>query len=93
MKCHAGVEFESGKPCPKCNARLGNVCWPGINSDLTELVELRRLAKGAVEEFPVASGLYVDTDGQDGYGNLRALRLHLQKAGALSSTSRNTTAE
>lgn len=41
MKCHAGVEFESGKPCPKCHAKLGEVCWPGINADLLELARLR----------------------------------------------------
>jgi hypothetical protein len=41
MKCHAGVEFPSGKPCPKCNAKLGEVCWPGIRADLLELVRLR----------------------------------------------------
>jgi hypothetical protein len=42
MKCHAGVEFESGKPCPKCHAKLGEVCWPGINADLLEVVQLRK---------------------------------------------------
>lgn len=41
MKCHAGVEFPSGRPCPKCNAQLGEVCWPGINADLLEVVQLR----------------------------------------------------
>lgn len=41
MKCHAGVEFPSGKPCPKCNAQLGELCWPGINADLLELARLR----------------------------------------------------
>lgn len=47
MKCHAGVEFESGKPCPKCNAKLGEVCWPGINADLVELPRLRAVAWAA----------------------------------------------
>jgi hypothetical protein len=47
MKCHAGVEFPSGAPCPKCKAGLGEVCWPGINNDLAELVQL----KAAVREF------------------------------------------
>jgi hypothetical protein len=42
MKCHAGIEFESGKPCPKCGAKLGEVCWPGINADLLEVVQLRK---------------------------------------------------
>jgi len=42
MKCHAGVEFPSGKPCPKCGAGLGEVCWPGINADLLEVVQLRK---------------------------------------------------
>lgn len=47
MKCHAGVEIPSGKPCPKCKAGLGEVCWPGINADLAELTQLR----SAVREF------------------------------------------
>ena len=42
MKCHAGVQFESGKPCPQCGAKLGDVCWPGINADLLELPKLRQ---------------------------------------------------
>jgi hypothetical protein len=42
MKCHAGVEFPSGKPCPKCGAGPGEVCWPGINADLLEVVQLRK---------------------------------------------------
>lgn len=42
MKCHAGVEFPSGKPCPKCGAGRGEVCWPGINADLLEVVQLRK---------------------------------------------------
>ncbi len=54
MKCHAGVEFPSGKPCPQCNAKLGEVCWPGINADLLEVVQLRkdneRLRKG-IQDF------------------------------------------
>jgi hypothetical protein len=41
MKCHAGVEFLNGAPCPKCHANLGEVCWPGINADLLELARLR----------------------------------------------------
>lgn len=41
MKCHAGVEFPNGKPCPKCNAGLGEVCWPGINADLLALAQMR----------------------------------------------------
>lgn len=45
MKCHAGIEFPSGKPCPKCNAKMGEVCWPGINSDLLEVVRLRAAIK------------------------------------------------
>lgn len=47
-----------------------------------ELAELKVLAKGAVEEFPIASGLWTDSDGQDGYGYLKALRLFLQEGGA-----------
>ncbi|MCS3690886.1 hypothetical protein [Bradyrhizobium elkanii] len=49
-----------------------------------KLAELQRLASAAVQEYPVASGVYVDTDGQDGYGSLKALRLWLgiEPAGA-----------
>lgn len=46
MKCHAGVEFKSGKPCPKCGAKLGEVCWPGINADLIA----NKKMKAALEE-------------------------------------------
>jgi len=42
MKCHAGVEFPDGKPCPRCHAKLGEVCWPGINADLLELPRVRK---------------------------------------------------
>lgn len=42
MKCLAGVEFEGGKPCPECGAKLGEVCWPGINAELREVVQLRK---------------------------------------------------
>jgi hypothetical protein len=42
MKCLAGVEFPNGKPCPKCKAALGDVCWPGINAELLEAVRLRQ---------------------------------------------------
>lgn len=45
MKCHAGVELPSGKPCPRCGARLGEVCWPGINADLLELQTLRAASR------------------------------------------------
>jgi hypothetical protein len=41
MKCHAGVEFKAGSDCPRCKAKLGEVCWPGINADLLELTKLR----------------------------------------------------
>lgn len=43
-----------------------------------ELEYLKILAGNAVREYPVASGLYVDTDGQAGYGALKAMRLHLR---------------
>jgi hypothetical protein len=43
-----------------------------------ELEYLRRLTLNAVKEYPVASGLYVDGDGQAGYGSLKAMRLHLR---------------
>lgn len=53
MKCHAGVEFPSGKPCPKCGAKLGEVCWPGINADLANL----KIAEQALRDIaePVAA--------------------------------------
>jgi hypothetical protein len=50
MKCHAGIEFPQGKPCPKCGAKLGEVCWPGINADLLELVRLRSALKDIVQQ-------------------------------------------
>jgi hypothetical protein len=42
-----------------------------------ELEYLRTLLSNAVHEFPVASGLYVDSDGMAGYGSLKAMRLRL----------------
>lgn len=57
MKCHAGVEFPSGKPCPKCNAKLGEVCWPGINADLLELARLRKEI-GRLKEIETAARVY-----------------------------------
>lgn len=51
MKCHAGVEFPSGKPCPECGAKLGEVCWPGINADLQELNRLRAAAKAVCNHW------------------------------------------
>jgi len=49
MKCHAGVEFPDGKPCPKCKAELGEVCWPGINADLLALPKMRKALEAARE--------------------------------------------
>ncbi len=40
MKCHAGIEFENGKPCPKCGAKVNEVCWPGINAELDAIPAL-----------------------------------------------------
>jgi hypothetical protein len=51
-----------------------------------ELAKLRTLAADVVNAYPVASGLYVDTDGQDGYGALKALRLHLKMEPTRGST-------
>jgi hypothetical protein len=42
-----------------------------------ELEYMKTLATNAVREYPVASGLYKDTDGQAGYGSLKAMRLYL----------------
>lgn len=65
MKCHAGVEFPSGKPCPKCNAKLGEVCWPGINADLAELPGLRTQhtqMRNAINDVELAlNGLEIDS--------------------------------
>lgn len=64
--------------------RLSGYHDPGICAELTgaadELEYLRTLASNAVHEYPVASGLYVDGDGQAGYGALKAMRLHLKLA-------------
>jgi hypothetical protein len=43
-----------------------------------EVKRLSILALTAVHEYPVASGLYVDSDGMAGYGALKAMRLHLK---------------
>lgn len=51
MKCHAGIEFESGKPCPKCNAKLGEVCWPGINADLLELPKVKKALQKIADQM------------------------------------------
>jgi hypothetical protein len=42
-----------------------------------KIERLRELITDAIDEYPVASGLYVDSDGQDGYGSLKAMRFHL----------------
>lgn len=51
MKCHAGVEFPDGKPCPKCKAELGEVCWPGINRDLLELPILKKALQNIADQM------------------------------------------
>jgi hypothetical protein len=38
---------------------------------------MRTLLHDVVRHYPVASGLHVDMDGQDGYGPLREARIHL----------------
>jgi hypothetical protein len=38
---------------------------------------MRSLLLDVVREYPIASGLYVDLDGQDGYGPLKAARKYL----------------
>ncbi len=57
MKCHAGVEFSAGRPCPKCGAGLGEVCWPGINNDLQGLKRYQDFAQwvGTWVSKPVGS--------------------------------------
>lgn len=42
-----------------------------------DLEYLHTLLSNAINEFPVASGLYVDSDGLAGYGSLKAMRLRL----------------
>jgi hypothetical protein len=44
---------------------------------MAENARLRELITDAIDEYPVASGLYVDQDGQDGYGPLKAMRIYL----------------
>jgi hypothetical protein len=51
MKCHAGVKFTSGKPCPKCGAKLDEVCWPGINADLLANKSMLAALQEAIDVF------------------------------------------
>lgn len=51
--------------------------WKLCAEAAEEIEYLRALAMNAVQEYPVASGLYVDGDGQAGYGSLKAMRLRL----------------
>lgn len=44
----------------------------------SDLEYTKALLGNAVQEYPVASGLYVDADGQAGYGSLKAARLYLR---------------
>lgn len=52
-----------------------------LNSRVVELLrerdEMRALMLAVVKEYPIASGLHVDLDGQDGYGPLKAIRKYL----------------
>jgi len=56
-------------------------------------IELEEIARRAVYEYPVASGLYVDADSKAGYGALRDLRLFLgiEPAGHATSVVPSTT--
>src|ERR1700761_1909121 len=56
-------------------------------------IELEEIARRAVHEYPVASGLYVDADSKAGYGALRDLRLFLgiDPAGHATSVVPSTT--
>jgi hypothetical protein len=56
-------------------------------------IELEEIARRAVHEYPVASGLYVDADSKAGYGALRDLRLFLgiEPAGHATSVVPSTT--
>lgn len=42
-----------------------------------QLVIAKQLMKDCCDAYPVASGFYIDRDGQDGYGPLRAMRVFL----------------
>jgi len=42
-----------------------------------ELAHTKRLLAKAVSEYPVESGIWVDRDGQAGYGSLKEMRLYL----------------
>ena len=80
MKCYAGVEFPDGKPCPKCKAELGEVCWPGINRDLLELPKLRKAltdARGAIASLPMdALGFASAENGEQIHWPIRDELLH-----------------
>ena len=43
-----------------------------------EIKALRSAARSVVDDYPVASGRYIDSDGRDGYGSIRTLRLVLE---------------
>ncbi len=64
--------------------RLTHAETMAVADDLARLQDenqyLRTLLLNAVNEYPIASGIYVDQDGQAGYGSLKAMRLHLKIA-------------
>jgi hypothetical protein len=78
MKCHGGVEFPNGKPCPKCGAKLGEVCWPGINRDLADVKKLRDFANWveAWVSHPASSYSVSALDGLFGMTRDRIAFLH-----------------
>lgn len=73
-------KYASGPHLPNGNPEFG---WkqfqaPPIQHEAAAEIEyLRTLLLNAVNEYPMASGVYVDQDGQAGYGSLKAMRLHL----------------
>lgn len=87
-KCEHG--FYGYEACEACATKASE---HEIQMLRDEAEELRFLAQGAVEEYPIASGLYIDTDGQDGYGNLRAMRLFLKECEPVEQPTLSALAE
>lgn len=61
-----------------CAMMIEMVGGPALAEAQSEIDRLRKLITDAIDEYPVASGLYVDSDGQDGYGSLKAMRVYLE---------------
>lgn len=87
MKCHAGVEYPSGKPCPKCGAKLGEVCWPGINRDL---MDVKKLRDALTELYALVRGECPSLLNEDSGGDAQ---LDLRIQALVSDTSQDRTSK